>query len=265
LRRKQTIKYDSLDMDVITSIGDTAASLGLVSTLVFSIAVNLVLKNEESGKDGQMMCMCLAISTSTYTTTYSLLEYYYTTTIKGLNQYIINEVRAGSKADTPKEEQVALSASGSPVQDHGDLMKVCIDGFASFNDQRQYAKDAAWGAICSILFSAISKFHFQGESSNQMSVPVCWKSAVFFCGVLCFLLVIYVLGFKSGDVMMYIAVSAAGLAASSSVAHFYSPEYHMPTHVCSLILSGGVLAVIATVRSYRAHFMPLIQEHAKVY
>jgi hypothetical protein len=274
-------------MDVISSIGDTAASLGLISTLVFSIAVNIVLQsaNDAHGHEGQMMSMCVAISTSAYTTTFSLLEYYYTVSIRRVCHYVMNEIPEASKQDTtteiwldaPREKHPASVADGAGDQEeqlqaltagaYGELIKVCIDGFASFNEMRQWAKNATWFSICSILLSAVTKFHSLARISNhdQKVLPLCWTSAAFFCGALCFTLIVYVAGFRSWDIKVYGAVSVVGLAVCYAVGYFYDPDYDMPATLCSCILFAGVVVVLRTVQCYRDVFMPLVLEHLRVY
>lgn len=250
------VKYGSLGMDVISSIGDTAASLGLVSTLIFSIAVSVVLEAETEGNEASMMCMCVAISMSTFTTTYSLLEYYYTTTIKGLEEYVVNEVQAPDdiKTDpTADEERKALTKDA-----YGDLMKTCLDGFASFNNMRAYARNTTWGSFLFMLLSTMMKFH-PIELGAQ-----CWTAAAFFLVVFVLMVWANAIGFDSEDIKAYATFSAVGMFGSSGVAWFIKPDFMMPRWVCSFVLFVGIAAVSYSVKSFRQVFRPLLLEHAKV-
>jgi hypothetical protein len=254
LRRKQTVKYDSLEMDVITSIGDTAASLGLVSTLIFSIAVSVVLEAELDGREASMMCMCSAISMSTYTTTYSLLEYYYTTTIKGLGEYVANEVPEDIQTEPANDDVRRALTQGSL----GNLIQTCLDGFASFNNMRGYARNSTWGSFVFMLLSTLMKFH-------PHALDECWTAAGFFLVVFILTAWAQAIGFGSADIKAYTAVSAVGMVASSAVSYFVDPNFEMAKWVCTVVLFCGVAAVTYSVKSYRVVFRPLVMEHAKVY
>mmetsp|Transcript_55516 Transcript_55516/g.148142 ORF Transcript_55516/g.148142 Transcript_55516/m.148142 type:complete len:289 (-) Transcript_55516:314-1180(-) len=279
VRPGKLVHYDGMEITVISSIGDTAASLGLISTLVFSIAVTIVLSIETVGKEGMMMCLCVAISTSIYTTTHSLLEYYYTANVKGLSQYIVNEENEGNTLEPSKKlhraaEQSDLAGVSSTkideeraltINSHGELMMILLEAFASFNTMRQRARNATWVSISSICFATLFKVGFQDDDAGQ--VPHCWSAALFFGGWLFSLGCVHASSVTQAtlDIKVSVAVSAIGLAISSCAAYFYDPDFDMPRLVCSLALVCGIAGMVKTVKLYRELFIPLIKEHATVY
>ncbi|CAK0791976.1 unnamed protein product [Prorocentrum cordatum] len=278
-RPGKPVSYESMDMAVISSIGDTAASLGLISTLVFSIAVSTVLSMETVAEEGMLMCLCVAISTSMYTTTHSLLEYYYTANAKGLGEYIANNEHEGSTPEPSTnlcraaEQSDLAGVSGTNIDEeraltissHGELMVILLQGFASFNAMRQGARNATWASISSICFATLFKVGFQDDDAGQ--VPHCWSAALFFGGWLFLSGGVYAsFGTQTSlDIKVSAAVSAIGLAISSCAAYFYDPDFDMPRLVCSLALVCGIAGMVKTVKLYRELFIPLIKEHATVY
>ncbi|CAK0821119.1 unnamed protein product [Prorocentrum cordatum] len=281
VRSGKLVHYDGMEITVISSIGDTAASLGLISTLVFSIAVTIVLSIETVGKEGMMMCLCVAISTSIYTTTHSLLEYYYTANVKGLSQYIVNEENEGNTLEPSKKlhraaEQSDLAGVSSTkideeraltINSHGELMMILLEAFASFNTMRQRARNATWVSISSICFAALFKIVLQDNDAGQVPRSRCWSAALFFGGWLFSLGCVHASSVTQAtlDIKVSVAVSAIGLAISSCTAYFYDPDFDMPKLVCSFVLVCGIAGMAKSVKAYREVFMPFIKQHATVH
>ena len=81
-------KNDDVGVDHIVALGDASASLGLIATLVFSIAVgNLISYESEDDEATLASSVCVfalvaATATSSIVMSFALLEYYYSQMLK---------------------------------------------------------------------------------------------------------------------------------------------------------------------------------------
>lgn len=248
-------KYDLMDMEVIQGIGDSSASLGLVSTLVFSIAVGIAGEVDVAGQESRMIFMCMSISFSTYTTTYSLLEYYYSHCVMVLDRYLECRVPGAMEAgDSPTESSLL-------VHTHEDLMRRAVENFISFNNMRAWARNSTWAAINFILIATIMRLLQNGEDVGSRA----WKSCRA-CSVLFFYAAVwwYTLN-GSLDIKFYAAFSATGMITSACIAYFVDANFDMPRIVTTLVLLCGIASVVLTVRAFRVKIMPLVKANSMVF
>jgi len=245
------------DFDYLSAIGEASASLGLISTLVFGIAVGVVLDKEPAEQDTQLL-IYMSIATSMYTTTYSLLEFYYITTLRGV-------VTAAKAVEDDTKELMSLNAdlTDDLLQDNEKLMNDIKVGFQSFNEMRQYARNSMWISLISIVFSLVSRLVMVLPMFTDLEP----SAKVFgFClgGFLCFLTAT-IAGFQTKDMYVYTLASLIGAILSAAVTFFVDREIYTANAAGVLVLSSGIFQVPLTVKAFRSTFLPLIKNTVTVY
>lgn len=260
--------YGTGGKELIKSLGEAAASNCILGTLVFGTACSVLLSEDVASNRLMMMFLSTAILSSGYATTFYLAEYEWSHRIQGVREYL----HAGAKMETEgatqegntsqsEDEAHGESKSASPrkPQSHGDMIRTALDTFKDFTTMRKWSANALWGSFASIVLAAISKCAHRSAAKSEDWILPCWQSAIFFGTYCLFTGSLYVAGFKSDDVKVYVVASGVGLAISSSVACFHDPGFDMPRFVCTSVMLIGLLAIANTVRLFRGHFAPLVE------
>jgi len=272
-------QYLHVGVDHLTAVGDASASLGLISTLVLGISVSAIMEMDRTVHAWKDLFLALAVSFSTYTTTYSLLEYYYVQTLKSVDSFMANRVVDAPPEDSllreaEEEGGTLLPGATTPVhrskrgsqgvrEDRAVLMQRVEDGFASFNNMRMWARNSMWLSLMCILGATIVKIdpalgHADDHSSSM-------KTATFSALMLTSLICALSAGFTSTDVKAYTATSAVGMVGS--VAANYYLDRGLPTaKICSsLFLLMGIIVVPLTVKNFRGTYLTMAKAHTRIH
>lgn len=293
--------YEHVGMDHLSSLGDASASLGLISTLVLSICISSIIEFHVANHEVSDLFLTLGTIGSTYTTTYSLLEYYYVQTLKGVDNFIAQRHFQQAPSSRPASEaaetvsvrklevapisssseaaQDAASSSGRDqplrrknsvrgslgiAEDRAQLVAEVSEAFASFNEMRMWARNSMWISLSSLMGGAICKIDPLGPLAPPWSPAV--KTAWFF-GVLAALFVsAQCSGFRSRDIIGYTYVCASACALSALggtlVVH---PGVNLARMSASAFLCVSIFIVPITVKAFRGNFLVKVQEHASIY
>jgi len=295
-------QYLHVGLDHIAAIGDASASLGLISTLVLGIGVDSVMQMDRVSHAWKHLFLTLGISFSCYTTIYSLLEYYYVQTLRGVDTFMASRVLqppardplpAESEMESPREES-GLSAAEDPVEakgsqserhsflerlatpvhiskrgstgimeDRARLMQEVESGCASFNNMRMWARNSMWSSLMCILAATIVKIDPCEGSADD--VPAVLKTAAFFLVMTTCAGLAMVTGFTSRDIQVYFATSVIGMATCAAMHFSASNAVPLDKEFASLFLLVGIVVVPLTVKQFRAVFMPLITAHTIIH
>lgn len=284
--------YEHVGLDHLQSLGDASASLGLISTLVFSLCIGSIVQFHTADHELSDLFMTMSTLSSTYTTTYSLLEYYYLKTLKGLDDFIAQRhfprprLPSDASARSPEvhaptggaerelecgegvggiKKQHSRRGSQGIAQDRAELVEEVEEAFATFNDMRTWARNSMWLSLVSLVSAALCKIDPLGAwASTATSLPPAVKTAGFF-GVLAFLFVVaQCIGFRSRDIVGYTYISVSVLALSA-LGGFLHTAINTTRLSSGGFLIASVCVVPITVRSFRCTFLDKVQRHASIY
>eukprot|EP00747_Dinoflagellata_sp_TGD_P139685 gnl/TRDRNA2_/TRDRNA2_175927_c0_seq1.p1 gnl/TRDRNA2_/TRDRNA2_175927_c0~~gnl/TRDRNA2_/TRDRNA2_175927_c0_seq1.p1 ORF type:complete len:184 (-),score=25.42 gnl/TRDRNA2_/TRDRNA2_175927_c0_seq1:530-1081(-) len=142
-------EFDHIGFGYLEAIGAASASLGLISTLVFSLCIGNLANVDPDLQPNKSSFLAASSSLSTYTMCYSLLEYYYIQMFLGVERYIKGRV-ADDTADAVKER--------------AELVKKVRAVFATFNRMRGAARNCMWLGLVSLVLSSMA--HVQPFEKN---------------------------------------------------------------------------------------------------
>eukprot|EP00406_Dinophysis_acuminata_P067796 CAMPEP_0179286102 /NCGR_PEP_ID=MMETSP0797-20121207/39563_1 /TAXON_ID=47934 /ORGANISM="Dinophysis acuminata, Strain DAEP01" /LENGTH=169 /DNA_ID=CAMNT_0020994965 /DNA_START=1 /DNA_END=507 /DNA_ORIENTATION=- len=138
--------------DHLQAIGDASASLGLVGTLVFSLSIGSAMESVTPDSHNWLaLFLSLGITFSTYTMSYSVLEYYYVQTLKSADCYLASTGAAHTYELLPAE-----SSSATPTPGGGVSRQAMMN---SFNNMRLWARNSMWCSVMSIMAAAVTKIN----------------------------------------------------------------------------------------------------------
>jgi hypothetical protein len=272
--------YGHVGMDHLTAIGDASASLGLISTLVFSICIGSMMQlPTDSPHEFLHLFLALAAAFSTYTTTYSLLEYYYVQTLKGVDNFMKNRLVSipgmepstdGQDAELGEYKNLLTSTRGvaGVVGDRARLVYVVETSFSTFNDMRMWARNCMWLGLMCLNGAAITKLDpLQDQyQSSFLELTSSGKTAIFFSLILGCLLVAFMTGFRSLDLKAFAFLSLLGLVSCTAAA--YSPQVgslRTARFAASFFLAASILTVPITVKNFRGTFLPMAKKHTHIH
>ena len=118
---------DDVGMDHIVALGDASASLGLIATLVFSIAIsNLIAYDSEPTVASNICVLSLvgATATSSFVISFAVLEYYYAQMLKSKDTMYL-----------------ALSNTESK---RSELKQIADNGMSSVGGLRATSRNCMW-------------------------------------------------------------------------------------------------------------------------
>ena len=121
------------------SVAEATGILPVVSTLTFGVAVQCVFdagSPETPVAALELILLCASASLSVFTTTFSLLEYYYVTMLEGGDAWI-SYVGQGESGDDDRTRDV-FAHEGWAI----------LEGFSA---RRKQARDNMWGSLALIL------------------------------------------------------------------------------------------------------------------
>eukprot|EP00966_Prymnesium_polylepis_P043183 1002895-Prymnesium_polylepis.1 len=140
-KRLLNVPASKYGVEHIVALGDASASLAVVSTLVFGIAVESLLSSEQS-VDASLFVVKMhllkqgfllgASSTSSYTMAFSILEYYYAQMIKSKDNTLEDE----DDHDSRKELMVRKK-----------LRKKADAGLKSLAPHRRASRNSMWASL----------------------------------------------------------------------------------------------------------------------
>lgn len=125
-------------VDHIAHLGDASASLGLISTLVFSLAISCLLDMELTGDWPNSVVagfLIVACATSAFVMSFALLEYYYAQMLKSRDEEL--------KIDGLEEERQRLRFTADK-------------GMQAVNGLRASSRNCMWGSLILLLFSGVA-------------------------------------------------------------------------------------------------------------
>jgi len=171
---KEEDTYEHVGLVHLEAIGGASASLGLISTLVFSICLGSVLQKDIKGlAKTPLVMLYLAVSTSmsAYTTCYSLLEYYYAQMFKGVDSFISNRLTEGTRSSTTN-----IAANKERAQ----LVKNVRAIFSTFNAKRGAARNSMWLGLLCLILSMMAHLDTWSEIAPGIELTSSMISALFF-------------------------------------------------------------------------------------
>mmetsp|Transcript_10710 Transcript_10710/g.22129 ORF Transcript_10710/g.22129 Transcript_10710/m.22129 type:complete len:259 (-) Transcript_10710:174-950(-) len=247
LMGKEEDQYDHVGFGHLEAIAGASASLGLISTLVFSLCISCMTGVQISETPIKMKFACLAAYFSTYTTCYSLLEYYYSQMFIGVERYLGGRV-AGDEA-TILKDRVELVTEVQAV-------------FATFNTMRAAARNSMWMGLLCLVISAMTDVNpFDGivpEMSSSASTCFFFTCCLAMVGPAWYLT-------SSRDFALYCQVCAGGIVATAAEAFLVRSSFPFARLVAFLILLAAIGVVPFTVMSFRGPLLDLVKKYVSVY
>eukprot|EP00928_Gymnodinium_smaydae_P082429 TRINITY_DN65775_c0_g1_i1.p1 TRINITY_DN65775_c0_g1~~TRINITY_DN65775_c0_g1_i1.p1 ORF type:complete len:310 (-),score=28.73 TRINITY_DN65775_c0_g1_i1:56-892(-) len=234
----------------LETLGHASASWGLISTLVFSLCISCLSAMSETQVTEapiKTIFICLATAFSTYTTCYSLLEFYYIQMILGVNSDL---------DDRPNMDKDILLAT------RRHLVAEVRAIFATFNGKRSAARNAMWmGLLCLIVSSMTQVNPFQSAMPTMSSSAT---AGTFFGS---FLLIVGPAWYatRTRDFLAYCFICIAGLLAATVDVMLVCSAFPTAKLVAFLILLSTVIAVPILVLAFRAPLIGVVQQHVRVY
>jgi hypothetical protein len=154
---------DHVGFGHLEALSGASASLGLISTLVLSLCISTIVDKKFEEMRLTVMFLCLSTTCSTYTTCYSLLEYYYIQMFVGVERYL------GARIDGDTDESLRKRAG---------LVSEVRSIFASYNVMRAAARNCMWmGLVCLVISAMIHVNPFE-ELAPTMSSST--RTCIFF-------------------------------------------------------------------------------------
>eukprot|EP00931_Biecheleriopsis_adriatica_P016611 TRINITY_DN12191_c0_g1_i1.p1 TRINITY_DN12191_c0_g1~~TRINITY_DN12191_c0_g1_i1.p1 ORF type:complete len:273 (+),score=41.34 TRINITY_DN12191_c0_g1_i1:89-907(+) len=236
---------DHIGFGQLEALGGSSASLGLISTLVFSLCVDNIGDIDTMEEPLKFNFLCLATAFSTYTTCYSLLEYYYVQVFIGVDRFMGGRVN-----------------NESVTTDRAKLNRDVRAIFAKLNTQRGAARNSMWLGLLSLVASSIA--HIEVVRSAAKDLTPSAASCYFFCSVLC---LVGPAWYATGapDFKYYTCASIAGALSTAAEVKFVSSKVYTSDIVGLCVLACIIAFVPYTVMSFRGPLAPLVRAYSQVY
>ena len=129
-----------IGVDHIVALGDASASLGLISTLVFAIAVQSLLSFNFTGSPGSelvIVCLTCSCASSAFVTSFALLEYYYAQMIKA------------------KDDEFRCDAIDEGDGDRRIIRAVADQGMDAVTYLRSLSRNLMWSSLILLLIACM--------------------------------------------------------------------------------------------------------------
>lgn len=237
-------KFHHVGFKQLEAIGSASASLGLISTLVFSLCIS----NIDDSAPMRTSFVCLATTNSIYTTCYSVLEYYYTQMFIGVERYMEN--RVGLDADESLDARIELVSKVRAV-------------FSTFNRLRAAARNSMWMGLLCLVASAMAQVNpFTDTIATNMSSSAL-AGSFFACWLLCVGPGWYLT--KAPDFAIQSCVCLAGIFFMYIEDTYVKSGRPSIQVVSCLILASSVIIVPYTVMCFRGPLMHLVAKYVEVY
>jgi hypothetical protein len=231
----------------LEAIGGASASLGLISTLVFSLCIGSLSDVRFEEMPFRMTLLCVATTFSTYTTCYSLLEYYYVQMFMGVERYLQGRV--------DRDDELI-------VKDRAELVAKVRQIFSTFNVRRGAARNSMWLGLLSLVLAAAT----QVNPVEDFVAEVCpsAKIALFF---FMWLLLVGPAWYVTGapDFAMYSWICIGGGTALIIETLCLKTTFHAAKFVAFSILMSNIVLVPSTVLSFRKPLLPLVKQYVNVF
>ena len=134
-------------VDHIAHLGDASASLGLISTLVFSLAISCLLDIELTGDWSNSAVagfLIMACATLAFVMSFALLEYYYAQMLKSRDEEL--------KIDGLEEERQRLRFTADK-------------GMLAVNGLRASSRNCMWASLILLLLSGVAHVLEEGRDT----------------------------------------------------------------------------------------------------
>lgn len=265
-------------LDHIKAVGDASSSLGLISTLVFSICMNAIIEDYNGEKNVMVLFLALGCLYSTYTMTYSLLEFYYVQTLKCISTFS-KRVHEGQRQETPFSSDVRRMSCKRVSETHQEksdgieneeeartkLVSDLEAAFASFNLLRHFARNSMWSSLICLIFATVAKVNFFPKTIVNHTSP---EAAT----ALSFLWMTFLTGFcwsGTGSIdfkyQSFFYMTGTVLSAAEVRWDFLTSEINVTKVSTCVFLTMSVLVVPKTVLTFRATFLVIAKTYTRVY
>lgn len=246
------LSSDGFSSDDVVHLADSSSSLGLISTLVFGIAVDNAMQMDNHTHNWTILFLALAVAFSVFTTTYSLLEYFY---IK-----LACRVVGGMGSSPPWAARAAMALL--PTEDRRTGMTEQLASvLESFDDMRLWCVNSMWCSLMTIIAAMISKLDPVIRVEGKPQATSSTKTAIWFLVVLTPLSMSFAYGFRSKDIKAYMLSCIVGFVFSLVAAACVGSWLPTARIVASCILVVGIWTVPVTVRSFRLAYGPILGRH----
>mmetsp|Transcript_62478 Transcript_62478/g.167902 ORF Transcript_62478/g.167902 Transcript_62478/m.167902 type:complete len:228 (-) Transcript_62478:305-988(-) len=214
--------------------------------------------------------LSLASAFSTFTRTYSLAEYYYVQTLKGVDNFMarsdtvvnVDMLDTGDHQFKSQSSAASMSSVGTIHKDRAALTAQVEEAFASFNEMRMSARNSMRLSLMCLVAAAMTKVDtFTGLMAipSHSEVPVCF--ACMFAG----LAGAWFVGFRSRDIKAHMTISLLGCAMGSVGAHLDRPGLETGKIMAFIILLASIVIVPRTVRSFRMTYLKMAKQYARIF
>jgi hypothetical protein len=132
----------ALGVDHIVALGDASASLGLISTLVFTLAVQSLLDFEFTSTAANRLvvgCLVCSCASSVFVTSFALLEYYYAQMIKA------------------KDDEFRCDAIDGGDADRRLVREVADRGMDAVTHLRAHSRNGMWASLILLLVACVAR------------------------------------------------------------------------------------------------------------
>jgi len=245
MRQNEEDDCDHIGFGQLEALAGSSSSLGLISTLVFSLCIDKIGDLSSKAEPLKFNYLSLATAFSTYTTCYSLLEYYYIQVFIGVDRFM------GRRVNT-----------GAVVADRAKLNRDVRVIFANLNTQRGAARNSMWLGLLSLVASSI--VHIDLVTSVTQDLTPSAASCCFFCSVLCLVgPAWYATG--SPDFKFHTCVALAGAFGTAAEVKFVGSKFIVSDVVAMSVLACTISIVPYTVMSFRGPLAPLVRAYSHVH
>lgn len=141
-------------VDHIAHLGDASASLGLIATLVFSLAISCLLEFELTGHWANLMVamfLITACATSAFVMSFALLEYYYAQMLKSRDEELTIDRLEGER------QRLRFTAD---------------KGMIAVNGLRAWSRNCMWASLILLLFSGVGHVLEEGTHTYLLVFTV---------------------------------------------------------------------------------------------
>jgi hypothetical protein len=255
-------------LEHLLPIGDASASLGLVSTLVLSITLEKLFSSANNAARGSMtLLLAVASAFSTFTTTYSILEFYY---IQTLHHAAIRE-QAREKQRAPQKETdgepLESNSSKEPfayseLSPYEEFSTKVTGAFAGFNGLRAMARNSMWISLVFMFSAVVTLLDFTEAFQLNLNRP--FKAAA----VLAWVTIVVGISFlkTTQDYFMYL-IGFFSFCFSVCIVDGFIEEDRLPMQqvmTCVVVISAIVIIPL-TVGMFRDAFLHMAKLSGDVY
>jgi len=246
----EAVFVDHVGFGQLEALGQASGSLGLISTLVFSLCISMIGDVEIENEPERMNFLSLATTFSTYTTCYSLLEFYYCQMFVGVDTYLSRSLTgSGQEEDNVQKARV-------------DLQRKVRAVFGDLNPKRAAARNSMWLGLISLVMSAVQQLPLLVKAAGYLT------ASQGSCGFFIFNFAMVFSAWcktRASDLGIYSWICGIGMLVTFAEFCFIGSDFPMNELVSLLILMSTVAVVPYTVLSFRTPLMPLVKDFSQVY